>query len=168
MILTCPACAARFVIPRSEDELRDMEVTHPACGHAFAPFAEPAASAVEAVEPEPAALESVEAVVDDDAPPGPLALEGPSFEDAALADDDLCDEHDCEDEHEAPAQIDTRRLRKALRQATTTPFRNLIPKLVAAGFASAAAAEVVFLLDQSGGGAYPAAHYTLALLGMGR
>ena len=122
MILTCPACTARLVIPPSAEELRGVEVTHPACGHAFAPFA-PHAAVV-----------------------------------AKIA----------TDEESLPFEIDTRTLRKALTQATTTPFRNIFPKFAAAGFAAAAAAEVVFLLDKGVDGALPAAHYTLALLGMGR
>lgn len=161
MILTCPGCTARFVIPRSEDELRDVEVTHPACGHAFVPFAEHPAIVAEAVAPELVAVESEEAA------PERIALEDPSFEDAALADDGLCDDDIRDDEDETPVEIDTHSLRKALTQATTTPFRNIFPKLAAAGFASAAAAELVFLLDKGADGALPAAHYTLALLGMG-
>lgn len=140
MILTCPGCAARFVIPRREDELRDMEVTHPACGHPFAPFAEPS--------------------------PAPVAVETPSFEvEASVADADLGDDQET-DEDPSPARIDTHRLRQELTQATTIPFRQLIPRLAAAGFACAAAAELVFLFDHGGG--LPAAHFTLALLGMGR
>lgn len=169
MILTCPSCTARFVLPRSEDELRDVEVTHPACGHAFAPFAERPAVVVETAAVEPVAVERDEAVVEK-APEEFIALEAPSFEDAALADDDLYDDDVCEteeDDGEAPAEIDTHSLRRALTQATTTPFRNLVPKLAAAGFACAAAAELVFLLDKGIDGALPAAHFTLALLGMG-
>ena len=160
MILTCPGCAARFVIPRSEDELRDVEVIHPACGHAFAPFAEPSA-VVDAAAPEPVALASEEPVGDEDAPSAPF--EEPSFEAERCADHDVCDVQD-----KAPVEIDTRRLRKELTRATTIPFRHLIPKLAAGGFASAAAAELLFLFDNGANGALPAAHYTLALLGMGR
>jgi hypothetical protein len=138
VILTCPGCAVRFVIPRRVDELRDMEVTHPACGHAFAPFAEP--------------------------PPAPVAMEAPSFAFEARAADDLSEDQGT-DEDESPARIDTHRLRKELTQATTIPFRQLIPGLAATGFACAAAAELVFLFDH---GDLPAAHFTLAMLGMGR
>jgi hypothetical protein len=74
----------------------------------------------------------------------------------------------CGDEEERPAHIDTHRLRKELTRATTLPFRHLLPKLATAGFASAAMAELVFLFDHGVDGAVPAAHYTLALLGMGR
>jgi hypothetical protein len=116
-----------------------MEVTHPACGHAFAPFAEPS--------------------------PAPVALEHPSFEADVSADDDLGDDRETVAD-EAPAQIDTHRLREELTQATTIPFRQLIPGLAAAGFACAAAAELMFLFGQGGGA--PPAHFTLAMLGMGR
>jgi predicted Zn finger-like uncharacterized protein len=160
VILTCPACTARFVIPRSQDELRDAEVTHPACGHAFAPFAEVSAPAVEVAH----AAASTALIL----------FEKPSFE-AEIGNEiqttveanawDYADFDD--DEDEATDQIDTYLLRQVLTKAPTIPCRHLLPRLAAAGFASAAAAELVFLLDNGLGSALPAAHFTLALLGMG-
>jgi hypothetical protein len=164
VILTCPGCAARFVIPRSADELRDMEVTHPACGHAFAPFADVSAMAIEIEAPSPEPLAASTALVLYEAPTFVAEVEGEACDDDGLFDDG----DDDEDEDEASPHIDTDRLRMELTQATTIPFRQLIPKLTAAGFASAAAAELVFLFHNGIDAAFPATHFTLALLGMGR
>lgn len=53
MILTCPACSARFVVVDSRVDADEREITHAACGAVFSLDGEPVAQAEPAIEVAP-------------------------------------------------------------------------------------------------------------------
>jgi len=166
MILTCPGCAARFVVADSRIDPEMREVSHANCGTVWVLGEEPH---LPAVEPEPAvvreeapldqAFEPSEpspapAIVCEESDPAEPLVYTPALRMAAP-----------EPAHKFP-EFDCDRLREQLTWATTLPKQRVGAFAVGASLTVAMSAELMLLFHEEIGHAWPTMAHLYTTFGL--